>query len=335
MRRFSLALGALLTFALGLSLDVRFGDLRYALGGKTLRHWTIVDAVRVACADFGDTGGSSCSGFVSGGGGAATSYTLSGPTSGTIGVTTGNYTVQANGTTGVTVTPSDTSHGGIFNPTSMVLSNTTASTFTYVPLQIGTYNISTTNSGSLTNPSAISFSTVANLVSGYPDMTNSSWQCSACASFVNGLSPDPFGGAVASKTTEDTTTNFHITFVTLTFSLVPTQNYTAAVFVKPGTGTRNVALSMIETDAFANQVTAIFNPSTCAFVSNISAGTGTLASTSTLALSNGWCLIEEVGAVGTSSVSGYKVQISSVNGTTINYTGDGTSSLLYYGPSVE
>src|SRR5690348_6416517 len=106
MGRFLLVLAALLTVAVCLSINVEFGDLRYSIAGKTLRHWSLADTTWVfkpACAaGFIRSSGGPC-----GGGGGATAYTLTGPTTGTFGVATSNYTVQANGTTGVTITPAD------------------------------------------------------------------------------------------------------------------------------------------------------------------------------------------------------------------------------------
>ncbi len=57
----------------------------------------------------------------------ATAVTMSGPTSGTVGVASTNFTIGANGTiTGtVVVTPSDSGGGGAFTPTSVSISSGT------------------------------------------------------------------------------------------------------------------------------------------------------------------------------------------------------------------
>lgn len=96
---------------------------------------------------------------------AATAYTFTGPNSGVVGVTTSNYTVQSNGLLGssVTITPADASHGGTFAPSTVTLGagTNTSATFTYTPANAGTYNLSTTNSSTLTDPSPISFTASA------------------------------------------------------------------------------------------------------------------------------------------------------------------------------
>lgn len=92
----------------------------------------------------------------------ATTYTLTGPSTGTVGTATSNFTVQASGhlSSSVTVTPNDSSHLGTFSPTSVTLASgtNTSATFTYTPLYYGgPFNIATTNSSTLTDPSAIAF----------------------------------------------------------------------------------------------------------------------------------------------------------------------------------
>src|SRR5690348_13234883 len=115
MWRFLLALAALLPVAVCLSINIEFGVLRYSIAGKSIRHWSLADTnwvFKPACAaGFIRSSGGPCSGNAN-----ATPYTLTDPTSGTFGVATSNYTVQANGATGVTITPADTTHKCIFTP---------------------------------------------------------------------------------------------------------------------------------------------------------------------------------------------------------------------------
>jgi hypothetical protein len=94
----------------------------------------------------------------------ATAVTLSGPSSGTVGVASTNFTVGANGaiTGTVTVTPSDGGAGGTFSPTSVAISSgTPTATFTYTPSTTGARSISVTNNGGLTNPSPITYTATA------------------------------------------------------------------------------------------------------------------------------------------------------------------------------
>lgn len=100
---------------------------------------------------------------------AATATTLSGPSSGTTGVASTNFTVGANGTiTGtVTVTPSDAADGGTFTPTSVAISSgTPTGTFTYTPASTGVKTISISDDGGLTDATPLSYTSNA-AASGY------------------------------------------------------------------------------------------------------------------------------------------------------------------------
>ena len=103
---------------------------------------------------------------------AATALTLTGPSIGVTGVASTNFTVAANGTLSgsVTVTPSDSSGGGTFTPSTVALGpGTTSGTFTYTPASAGSKSISVTNTGGLTNPSAVTYTaTAATVEAPYP-----------------------------------------------------------------------------------------------------------------------------------------------------------------------
>ena len=95
---------------------------------------------------------------------AATATTLSGPSSGTTGVASTNFTVGANGTiTGtVTVTPGDAANGGTFTPTTVAISSgTPTATFTYTPASTGVKTISISDDGGLTDATSISYTSNA------------------------------------------------------------------------------------------------------------------------------------------------------------------------------
>lgn len=101
--------------------------------------------------------------------GGATATTLSGPSSGTTGVASTNFTVGANGTiTGtVTVTPSDAADGGTFTPTTVAISSgTPTATFTYTPASVGVKTISISDDGGLTDATPLSYTSNA-ASSGY------------------------------------------------------------------------------------------------------------------------------------------------------------------------
>lgn len=94
---------------------------------------------------------------------AATAYTLSGSSSLAVN-TAATYTVTPNATpsSSVTVTPQCTL-AGTFSPATVVLAAGSASgaTFTFTPSAVGSGSLSTTNSGNLTNPSALSLTVIS------------------------------------------------------------------------------------------------------------------------------------------------------------------------------
>lgn len=91
----------------------------------------------------------------------ATALTMSGPGTGVIAQASANFTVAlapVGGavTSNVTVTPSDSSGGGAFTPTSRTLTTASPSaTFTYTPGSTGAKSIGISNDGGLSNPAAI------------------------------------------------------------------------------------------------------------------------------------------------------------------------------------
>ena len=100
----------------------------------------------------------------------ATAVTMSGPSSGVVSVASSNFTIGANGSiTGtVTVTPSDSSGGGTFTPTTVNISaGSPTATFTYTPGSTGAKTISVTNNGGLSNPSNITYT--SNAAATVPD----------------------------------------------------------------------------------------------------------------------------------------------------------------------
>jgi len=106
----------------------------------------------------------------------ANAITLSGPTSGTAGQTSTQFSVGVSPVGGtitgtVTATPSDGGAGGTFNPTSLPLTTGAATgTFTYTPSSSASGNviISITNDGSLTNPQTITYNVTAAVADTQP-----------------------------------------------------------------------------------------------------------------------------------------------------------------------
>lgn len=95
---------------------------------------------------------------------AATATTLSGPSSGTTGVASTNFTVGANGaiTGTVIVTPADGGAGGTFTPTTVSISSgSPTGTFAYTPASTGVKTISVSDNGGLTDATSLSYTSNA------------------------------------------------------------------------------------------------------------------------------------------------------------------------------
>jgi hypothetical protein len=301
------------------------GDLRFGLpGNKTMRGWTIVDSVRIwkpACAG----------GFVRSGGG-ATTYTLTGPTTDSIN-SPATYTVQPVGSlsTPSVVTPADLTHHCSFTPTTVTMSGAGAKTFTCTAFTSGSGSLATTNSTGLTDPSSLSVSIPNLLSSGYPGFTGGSPWVPNDVTLATAGASDPFGGSNTATITEDGAASFHfLQYVSLT--LTANQSYTLSVIAKPGTGTRNVQPSICD-NTFTSCLQAIFDPAVCSFVADSSAGNAGITSSATRVLSGGWCLVQLSGSIGAFTSAQFAVSL--MNGTTGNYTGDGSSSLNIYGAVLE
>lgn len=91
---------------------------------------------------------------------AATATTNTGPSSGTVGVASSDFTAGADGaiTGTVIVTPSDGGGGGTFTPTTVSISSgTPTSPYTYTAASPGAKTITTTNNGGLGNPPPLTY----------------------------------------------------------------------------------------------------------------------------------------------------------------------------------
>lgn len=107
-------------------------------------NWTGADNASAAIAVFKAAGGAS----------PATTYAVTGPTSGAVGVASTTFTATPDGTSSDTVTPA-TNGSGTFTPGAVTFDGTaTPKTFTYTPTSTSgsPHTLSFTNSGSLANP---------------------------------------------------------------------------------------------------------------------------------------------------------------------------------------
>ncbi len=86
----------------------------------------------------------------------ATTYTFTGPTSGNTNVASSSFTITPNDfyTGTITITPSG---GGLSAPIVLTFSSADPQIFSITPTSVGTITLTPTNSGSLTNPSILSY----------------------------------------------------------------------------------------------------------------------------------------------------------------------------------
>lgn len=330
MKKLLASLAALIAFVGVLSFNVQYGDLRFDVDGWTVRHWDFVPvSIRLneGCA-LPRSGGYPC------GSTTGTTYTLSGPTSvAAINTTSTAFTVAGIGTASATITPNDSSHGGVFSPATVTLNNQSPQNFTYTPLQAGTYNIATTNSGTLTNPTPISFTTAPSIAPGYPAMTVG-WAASHDGTITTAQAGDPFGGANATKIGEGTANDYH-TLASSGITTVSGQNYTMSIMVHAGSGgsTRTLEAQLVDNVNFASGLDLVVDPVACT-VSTGGWGGFTIASSNqrTANLGSGWCLAQVTGSINVTSAI---IQLFLLNGGNETYAGDGASNLLVYGPALE
>lgn len=137
-------------------------------------------------------------------GGVASTITMTGPSSGPTGFSSDVFTIGADGTiTGtIVVTPSDSSGGGTFLPTSVSISNASPTArFKYTAATGGVKTISVTNGGGLPNPSNISYTaaTMAVFVSEPLKFNNTTLQPDTLLNYV-ALYNDTTNALVVKKT---------------------------------------------------------------------------------------------------------------------------------------
>jgi hypothetical protein len=108
----------------------------------------------------------------------ATTYLLSGPTGGNVGVASTPFTVKLPPNTylasPVTITPTDVpgaAPSGVFTPASVTLQPANSATFTYTPGSGGAKSISVSNNGGLADPAALTYTPVVAPIS--PDAITS------------------------------------------------------------------------------------------------------------------------------------------------------------------
>lgn len=158
------------------------------------------------------------------------------------------------------------------------------------------------------------------------DFTNTSGWTPAQASVVSASIANPSGVLLSSELIENSTTNLHSVQTASGFSFISGTSYTYSVFAKQGSGTRLLNLRPSSTATFA--ANAVFNLQN-GTVSSTALGTASIRS-----YGNGWYRCSVTGTAGATSSTGLVCFLVST-GTTINYQGNGTSSIYLWGAQLE
>jgi hypothetical protein len=173
----------------------------------------------------------------------ATSYLLTGPSTGVVGVSS-TFTVSLPPSTTlsavVTITPHDGGAGGSFNVDSVTLSTGSASaTFAYTPASYGSVTISVTNSSTLNDPPALTLSVFASTYTLFGPSSGNTGVPST--NFTVAL---PVGGVVAGTVTVTPSSGggggtFTPTTVALT-TAAPSATFT---YTPASTGTKTISVT--------------------------------------------------------------------------------------------
>lgn len=144
----------------------------------------------------------------------------------------------------------------------------------------------------------------------------------------------PSGTATADTLTEDTSTGQHRVYRSVS-GTTNTNPYTYSIFAKAGTRTR-IYIGIAEGATFVRQGNAVFDLSAGTVV-NASSGTGgaTGGSATIQNVGNGWYRCTYTLTLGGTDTSIFCDNNLVSTGTTISYTGNGTSGLFLWGAQLE
>jgi hypothetical protein len=165
-----------------------------------------------------------------------------------------------------------------------------------------------------------------NLLTYSEKFDNSVWiKPAATISANTTATTDPYGTNLADKLTEDSTTNTHLVYQSVT---VASATLTFSCFVKAAESTK-FRLSAYESTTPKNPIIADFD---------LSAVTASTASASTVSatitpLSNGWFRVSATTTSAALVATTFSLQTTRLG--TGNYTGDGTSGLYIFGAQLE
>jgi hypothetical protein len=170
-----------------------------------------------------------------------------------------------------------------------------------------------------------------NLLLRSEEFDNASWVKSR-SSISNNVDVAPRGSITADKLIEDTSVSLtHLVRadVTVTANTI----YTVSVYVKSAERSR-IRLDWSDASTSTDTVFGVFNLDTGVVTTSGVGGNASLTSTSIQSVGNGWYRCILTGKFNTTDTDG-RVLLYLDNGTTITYTGDGTSGIYIWGAQLE
>ena len=168
----------------------------------------------------------------------------------------------------------------------------------------------------------------ANLLSYSEQFDNASWTKTNTTVTANATT-SPDGTVNADKLIENTASGTHFARTTAASTNIA---YTLSAYLKAGERTRAV---IAMSDLSTGDASIGINLSTGAtFASSLGVGSWTNISSTVVAMANGWYRVTLTATRGGAGVS-TAATIYTDNGSTINYTGDGTSGIFVWGADLE
>jgi hypothetical protein len=173
----------------------------------------------------------------------------------------------------------------------------------------------------------------ANLWSYSDDFGNAAWTKGG-ATVSTDTTTAPTGTTIADSLIENTSTGQHRVSRSVS-GTTNTNPYTTSVFVKANTRTR-VYIGIAEGTTFVRQGNAVFDLSAGIIVSAVSGTGGATGGSATItAVGNGWYRCTYTLTLGGTDTNIFNDIALVSTGTTISYTGDGTSGLFLFGAQLE
>jgi len=170
----------------------------------------------------------------------------------------------------------------------------------------------------------------------YSEQFDNAWWTKTRCSITADATNAPTGTAVADKLVEDTSVNLSHPLISTTVTLSGTTVHSFSVFAKAAERTAMV----LRINAGADGIYGSFNLSTGAVGTVFNSGTGSGATLSIQNVGNGWYRCTLTGICSSTSTTPTGVIYPAVSttdpaGTSIVYTGDGTSGIFVFGAQLE